>query len=133
MGISIDRSLRLRDRGISMWNTLDSQARIYGLSHEVILQETDKIRNAIAIAPHWVKSYVDGYAMALRNAWYHQHLIWCHVAPDGTRYTAHKNRPVWAEDSDPLYKAGRGGEIAVWKHAHFWPNGKAFVEPKAFK
>ena len=135
MGISTKRAYTLRNRAIERYRDLDSQSRIFGLSHDMILAKVSEIHASIAKAPAYTKAYVQGYAACLRDAQYRNDLIWCHVAPDGTRYTAHNadTRPAWARDVRPVYDAGHGSEIAtVWRHAHFWRNGKPLVTPMTF-
>lgn len=128
MGMSIDRALKLRNEAVSAWRSLDSRARICGMSHESILEHSAKINASIAKVPGWARGYVNGYAQRLRDSWYESGaLVWAHVAPDGTRYTADKNPPAWAQSVDPLYKAGRGADIATWNNGYFWrDSGKLF-------
>ena len=125
MGMHHKTAYNLRCEAIRRVETLDWQARIYGMPHESILAEQAKIDSLIAKAPAWVKSYVSGYTARVRESWYRQ-LIWCHIAPNGTRYTMHHNRPAWAEDANPLYAAGRGAELSQWLANHYWPNGRPF-------
>ncbi|HQT78002.1 MAG TPA: hypothetical protein PLD10_13185 [Rhodopila sp.] len=115
----IDTALKLRNIAVLKINDLDRRARFYGMSHDAILAEKSQID--MKKAPGWVRTYVEGYMQCLRDKWYTDGtLVWAHVAPDGTRYTADKNVPAWAQPVDPLYQAGKGAEIATWKSGHFW-------------
>lgn len=125
----IKQSLALRDAAIARIESLDSRARFYGLRHDTILAELNEIRATLATTPTWSKSYVEGYFRHVQSQWFRDALIYCHVGPDGQRYTGHKAFPDWALSVDPLYKANRGQEISTWPHAHYWPNGNVFTSP----
>ena len=80
-------------------------------------------------APRHLIAYVRGAQFALEDARYHSEIVWAHRAPDGTLYSMHKGAsPAHFNDIDPLYKAGRGAEIAAWNSgAHYWNHsGKLF-------
>ena len=130
MGMKIDRALKLRDSAVSAWHSLGSTAYICGLTHTDVMRRSDEIDATLKGAPSWAKAYVHGYSAHLRDSWYESGaLVWAHVAPDGTRYTADKVTPAWGLPVDPLYKAGRGAEIATWKHGHFWrTSGKPYSD-----
>jgi hypothetical protein len=125
----LDRDMKLRNDAVSMLETLDHMAISFGIPHEKILDEYSRILKHISKARASIKDYIQGYFDKMYKDWFNHELVFCHVSPDGKYYTNHKEVPSWAEPVGPLYEANLGCEIARWKHAHFWKNGKRFVEP----
>lgn len=130
--MKLDRVIALKRDAIDSLRDIDGQARTYGLLHDDILTLQRKVYDRIAKTPAWCKAFVQGYAQRQMDSWFERDLIYCHVAPDGTRYTMRKDLPAWAIDVRPLYDANRGAEISTWPSAHFWPNGKPFAEPTVY-
>jgi len=75
-----------------------------------------------AKCPATVAAYLSGYVARLREGWYATELAYCHKAPDGQLYSAHKGAVAagLALDVDAIYRADRGREIPTWESAHYW-------------
>jgi len=128
----LDRDVRLQNRAIEMLNSLAYCAPEFGYTEDTVLDYQARITAVVSVCRETVKAHVWGYYMRIRQEWYLRDLVFVHVGPDNTRYTGHKDVPVWAQPVGPLYKAGRGAEIAVWQHAHFWKNGKPYGRLEGF-
>ena len=125
------RDVATQARGIVMLNALAWEAPYYGYTEEQVLERQAQYLAATKGARISVASHLWGYYIRIRDEWYRHNLVYCHISPDNRFYTAHHDVPPWAESVDPLYKAGRGAEIATWRHAHFWKNGKRYGKIEA--
>lgn len=72
--------------------------------------------------------YLVGYAQGLIDAHrqenYAQHLEFCYVGSDGTRYSTRKGA---ARSTEEFYSQGRGHELGALPSGHFWiKNGKPY-------
>lgn len=76
-----------------------------------------------AKAPNWARTYVEGYARALGDALYRDHLIFGGWIGD-TFYSAHRNRPDYYQTCgiEPAEYADDG---KVKRRGHYWAHNLA--------
>ncbi len=127
MGYHIGKSLRVRDSGKNALRDLYSSARHFGLSHSEIMTRRNEIydQGGINAAPHWVKSYLEGYWQHIMDSAYRYDLMFGGTL-NGRFYSTHSDR------SDYYAKCGISArEYAddgrVRNRGHYWiATGKVF-------
>lgn len=77
-GISLDYSLRLQKTLTDRAADIMSRAYSFKLTHEEISESVVQLRQSREWkrAPHWVKSYIEGYLHARRDEIYRHHMAW---------------------------------------------------------
>lgn len=123
----LERADRLRRVALQKYRELAGRAVFYGISHAELMDEEKPILASIATCPAHTRGYVSGYRQRLIEAWYESELAYCHKAPDGTLYSAHKGavESGLALDVDAIYKSDRGREIPTWESSHYWLGASA--------
>ncbi len=76
-----------------------------------------------AKTPQWVRSYVDGYAKALADALYREHLIFGGWIGD-VFYSTHRNRPDYYQ-TQGVSPAEYADDGRVTRRGHYWAHNLA--------
>lgn len=115
----IERSLAMRDTAKVRVADAFSVARLIGATHGDLLEMVQKAKPVRA--PHWVKSYIDGYQAACTDELYRSHLFF------GGWIGEH----IYSTDSGRADYYGRVFDSVYWMNnakrlGHYWMNGKPF-------
>lgn len=120
MGISLDRALRLQERGVAEMRDAYSFARIFKSPCETLHRMLAQIQDdmAKAKAPAWAISYVRGYSRSLMDVLYRDSLVYGGFV-DGTFMSTHSNRADYYEKNGiPPSEFAQDGRV---KNAgHYW-------------
>lgn len=117
MGMSIDRSLKVRDQVLSRLADLYNSAEMFGwMTSSDLNAKAIEIKAALDKCPQWVKSWIDGWERCRRDI-ISRKVVFFYTMPDGQLLSTHRNR------SDYYEKHGIGPK-EVYEQAthsgHYW-------------
>lgn len=97
MGVSIKKALSMRSNAVTAVRDLYSTATAFKLTaNEINIRFRAIVGAKLGKAPHWAKSYVEGYRQCLNDELYRSALVFgCWV--DGKFYSNHRNRADYYE------------------------------------
>lgn len=121
MGMRLNRSLAIRDRGITALADCYSASKSFGLTSAAMGNRRRETLERLGVykAPHWVLSYLDGYWRAKIDAAYRYDLVFGAII-DGVFYSTHSDRDDYYEKNG--FTAREWSDMGGWigTRGHYW-------------
>jgi hypothetical protein len=132
MGLSIDQSLKIRDKGQAALRSVFDAARHFGKTSRDMEADRRNALERIGVykAPYWVAAYLEGYWRHIIDECYRRDLVFGGFV-DGTFYSTHNDRADYYERHGigPSEYADDG---RVTLRGHYWkPEAEHAHRPEA--
>lgn len=94
--MNVNKSCRIKTRALEKVRDLVSRAITFKMKSEDITQEFIKIINELPKeTPYKITIYLNGYLDRAREEIKNHHLEFCHIMPNGDRYSTHKDSKLY--------------------------------------
>ena len=116
--MKLDRAIKLQYQLVSRVNDAYSSARLFKITHEELLKRREQALAVPNRTPRHVLDYARGYAQALDDALYRQHLVFGGYIGD-TFYSTHHDRDDYY-GKHGVEPAAYSDDGLVKRRGHYW-------------